>query len=115
VTLEDLLERLGDRADVTVTSAEWVQCLNHPPEFYRHGLEPTTKLALIEAGIVAWLLPVVTGRDEQVPVRVPEIERRSALRCANCDRKETSGHVLIEFEGKLYCPGACLVRKRKRR
>jgi hypothetical protein len=76
MTLEDLLERLGDRADVTITSAEWMELVKHPPETYRHGLEPVTKLALMEAGIVAWLLPTVTGRDKQVPVRMPEIERR---------------------------------------
>lgn len=75
MTLQAMLERLGDQEDVTITSEEWMSITkNWDAEAWRHGLEPTTRLCFMEAGIVAWLLPHVTGRDKQVKVRMPEIE-----------------------------------------
>lgn len=76
MTLQDLLDRLGDREDVTITGEEWTEIVHNfnPSEW--EGFEPTTKLCFMEAGIVAWLLPHVTGRDRNVKVRMPEIEGR---------------------------------------
>jgi hypothetical protein len=77
MTLQELLDRLGDREDVTITSEEWSAIIrNWDSDAWKDGLEPTTRLCFFEAGIVAWLLPHVTGRDKPVKVRMPEIEGR---------------------------------------
>jgi len=75
MNLETMLERLEDRADVILTPEEWNRILlEFDNEAWRHGLEPATKLAAIEAGVVGWLLPHVTGREHPVAIRIPDIE-----------------------------------------
>jgi hypothetical protein len=71
MTLQDLLDRLGDR-DVIVTSEEWAVHLISGVLI--EGFEPTTKLAFLDAGIIGWLLPDATGREAPLPVRMTEIE-----------------------------------------
>lgn len=75
MTLQELLDRLGDQEDVCITSDDWLAITQNWDADAWEGFEPTTKLHLMEAGIVAWLLPQVTGRDKPVRVRMPEIER----------------------------------------
>jgi hypothetical protein len=92
LTLDKLIERLGDRNDITLTLDEYEEfialALDNPLIF-----DPAVRMDVLQSGVIGWLPPDVTGRDRNVAVRVPDFEG-----CSNNPLMVSTGE--IDLRGK---------------
>ena len=93
IDLEILLLRLGNKSEVCITMDEWnFIMLQSDSSYWGNGLEPATRIALMNEGIVAYLLPIVTSRNMAVPVIIGAesagTKDQIGKVCSNCETEK---------------------------
>ena len=115
VVVQEEADRPGTPLCVDVTSKHWVSQDVHDMDtgHIRHvaSVRPKDVRKLIEVALDAGWKPEARGAFRNVPKTELTDYHTVAQVCDNCGKWSNN---LVRFEGRRWCPGACVVPKDKR-